>query len=318
METGKTKLQTKDEILTVLGPQDRELRRLEKKLRVSIYVNYNLLSEGCSLVVKGGAGNVKKAMAYIDSKLNEIRRPEIPRLENSRPPDKVPEDAVYRTEYGEWIYPRSPNQKKYVNAIFKKDMVVSIGPAGTGKTFLAVACALESLRKGEIRKIVITRPIVEAGEKLGFLPGDIYEKVHPYLRPLYDAFYHLLGPEKFRVLRDDSIVEILPLAYMRGRTLENSFIILDEAQNSAPEQMKMFLTRMGIFSKIVVTGDITQIDLPNKDKSGLLKIIDILKSLKNISFVRFVREDIVRHPLVKEIIEAYEKWEKTEGKRQKA
>ncbi|MBU2530004.1 MAG: PhoH family protein, partial [Elusimicrobia bacterium] len=185
---------------------------------------------------------------------------------------------------------------------------------GTGKTFLAATCALKYLQERRVKKIIITRPIVEAGENLGFLPGDIEDKVYPYLRPLYDAFYTLLGAEKFRELRDENIIETVPLAYMRGRTLENAFIILDEAQNTLPEQIKMFLTRMGVFSKIVITGDVTQIDLKEKNKSGLVIISEVLKNIKNIKFTKFTDEDIVRHALVKSIIQAYDKYE-TVGKK---
>ena len=188
--------------------------------------------------------------------------------------------------------------------------MVGIGPAGTGKTFLAAAAALKALQAGEVNRIILTRPIVEAGEKLGFLPGDISEKVHPFVRPLYDAFYALLGPERFRLLREDEVIETIPLAYMRGRTLENSFIILDEAQNTTPEQMKMFLTRMGLLSKMVVTGDITQIDLKDKSRSGLVLIKDVLKAVDGVKIVDFSHHDVVRHPLAQAIVRAYENWER--------
>ncbi|PKM97411.1 MAG: PhoH family protein, partial [Elusimicrobia bacterium HGW-Elusimicrobia-3] len=181
--------------------------------------------------------------------------------------------------------------------------------AGTGKTFLAAACALRALRAGEVKRVILTRPIVEAGEKLGYLPGDVSEKVHPYLRPLYDAFHALLGPDRFRSLRNDEVIETVPLAYMRGRTLENAFIILDEAQNTLPEQMKMFLTRMGMYSRVVVTGDATQIDIREKDRSGLVLAREILKKTEGVKFVNFSAKDVARHPLVKNILAAYESWE---------
>ncbi|MEK7746698.1 MAG: PhoH family protein, partial [Elusimicrobiota bacterium] len=207
------------------------------------------------------------------------------------------------------IKPKSPRQKEYVDAILGGDMTFGIGPAGTGKTFLAVACALRSLKAREVSRIVLTRPVVEAGEKLGFLPGDLYEKVNPYLKPLFDGFYSMLGPDKFRMWRNDEIVEIVPLAYMRGRTLENAFIILDEAQNTTVEQMKMFLTRMGTGSRVVVTGDVTQVDLQT-GRSGLVAVEEVLKGVSGIRFVRFHEEDVVRHPLVKLVIRAFEAWEK--------
>ena len=202
-----------------------------------------------------------------------------------------------------------------MHAIGSHDLVVGIGPAGTGKTYLAVACALAALKEDKVSKIVLTRPVVEAGEKLGFLPGDFYEKVNPYLRPLYDAFYAMLGPDRFRLYRDEETIEIAPLAYMRGRTLENAFIILDEGQNATPEQTKMLLTRMGQGSKLVVNGDITQIDLASKKQSGLIQLPMILKGIVGVQVIHFTQEDVVRHPLVKEILRAYDDWEKQEETR---
>ena len=193
--------------------------------------------------------------------------------------------------------------------ILNNDIVIAIGPAGTGKTFLAATIALKMLKEKRIKKIVVTRPIVEAGEHLGFLPGDIDNKVDPYLKPVYDVFYMLLGPEKFHIYREEDIIETVPLAYMRGRTLENSFIILDEAQNTTTSQMKMFLTRMGFNSKIVITGDITQIDLKEKATSGLLTSLEILKEIDEIKIIHLTNDDIIRHPLITKIINAYKKWE---------
>jgi phosphate starvation-inducible PhoH-like protein len=223
------------------------------------------------------------------------------------------DQEAYRTSFGKMISPRTPNQGRYIEAIEKHDLVFGIGPAGTGKTFLAVASALKALDMRQIQRIVVTRPVVEAGEKLGFLPGDLLEKVDPYLRPIYDSFYSLLGPERFRMWRETEVLEIVPLAYMRGRTFENAFIILDEAQNTTPEQMKMFLTRMGQGSKAVVTGDITQTDLTSIKASGLVQILEILKNVEGIVFHRFEQEDVIRHPLIKNILNAYEKWEKRHG-----
>jgi len=215
------------------------------------------------------------------------------------------EDGIYRSAFDKIIRPRTPNQHKYVEAIMKHDLVFGVGPAGTGKTFLAVACALRALESRQVHKIILSRPVVEAGEKLGFLPGDLLEKVSPYLKPLYDAFYTLLGPERFRLWRDTEVLEIVPLAYMRGRTFDDAFIVLDEAQNTTPEQMKMFLTRMGEGSKIVVTGDVTQTDLGAHVPSGLVRVIDILRGVEGVAFHRLTEDDVVRHPLVKRIIRAY-------------
>ena len=205
--------------------------------------------------------------------------------------------------------PRTPNQQKYVDAVEKHDLTFGVGPAGTGKTYLAVACALRALESRKVAKVILSRPVVEAGERLGFLPGDLMEKVNPYLRPLYDAFLSMLGPERFRTWRDNDVVEIVPLAYMRGRTFEDAFMILDEAQNTTPEQIKMFLTRMGNGSKAVVTGDLTQTDLPARTESGLSRVIKVLKSVDGIATLSLTESDVVRHPLVKKIIRAYDQWD---------
>jgi len=205
------------------------------------------------------------------------------------------------------IVPKSENQRRYLEAIEKNDIVVAIGPAGTGKTFLAVAMALKFLRERRVERIILTRPAVEAGESLGFLPGDFQEKINPYLTPLYDALYAMMPPDRVRRLLDTRVIEIAPLAYMRGRTLSDAFVILDEAQNTKSVQMKMFLTRLGPRSKAVLTGDITQIDLAHQDKSGLVEIQDVLKDIKGITFIYFGPEDVIRHSLVKQIVEAYER-----------
>ncbi|MBO4453102.1 MAG: PhoH family protein, partial [Clostridia bacterium] len=198
-------------------------------------------------------------------------------------------------------------QQKYMKAILKNTVTIGVGPAGTGKTFLAVAMAVTALKKKQVAKIVLTRPAVEAGEKLGFLPGDLQSKIDPYLRPLYDALGEMLGAESFKNCVEKGMIEIVPLAYMRGRTLDDAYIILDEAQNTTPEQMKMFLTRLGNNSKAIITGDITQIDLPYLRKSGLVDALELLDGIKGISIFRFTRKDVVRHPLVQRIIQAYEK-----------
>ena len=207
------------------------------------------------------------------------------------------------------IQPRGPNQQKYVRSILEHDINFGIGPAGTGKTYLAVACAVDALEREQIRRILLVRPAVEAGEKLGFLPGDLAQKIDPYLRPLYDALYEMLGFEQVAKLIEKQVIEIAPLAYMRGRTLNNSFIILDESQNTTLEQMKMFLTRIGFGSTAVITGDITQVDLPRGTRSGLAHVTEVLKDVKGIGFTHFESKDVVRHPLVQRIVEAYDRFD---------
>ena len=218
-------------------------------------------------------------------------------------------DTVYISARKRVITPKSLAQKRYIDAIRKYDLVIGIGPAGTGKTYLAMAMAVASLMKQEVERIVLTRPAVEAGEKLGFLPGNLYEKVNPYLRPLYDALHDMVEFDRASRLIEKGVIEVAPLAFMRGRTLNDSFVILDEAQNTGPEQMKMFLTRLGFSSKAVITGDITQVDLPENKASGLIEIQGILKGIEGIEFVYFSDRDVVRHPLVQDIIKAYERAE---------
>ncbi len=218
-------------------------------------------------------------------------------------------DTLVQTSRGKAIKARTIGQKRYVQSILRDDIVFGIGPAGTGKTYLAVAMAVRALRNKEVERIILVRPAVEAGEKLGFLPGDFIEKINPYLRPLYDSLFDILGVELTQRYLDRHVIEIAPLAYMRGRTLNDAFIILDEAQNTTPQQMKMFLTRLGFSSKAIITGDITQVDLPKEETSGLVKIEEILHGVKGISFEHLSREDVVRHPLVQKIIDAYEKYE---------
>jgi len=223
-------------------------------------------------------------------------------------------DAVYVSAKKKVITPKSLAQKRYIDAMRKHDLVIGIGPAGTGKTYLAMAMAVASLMKQEVDRIVLTRPAVEAGEKLGFLPGDIAEKVNPYLRPLYDALHDMMEFERASRLVERGVIEVAPLAFMRGRTLNDSFVILDEAQNTSSDQMKMFLTRLGFHSKAVITGDITQVDLPENKVSGLIEVQGILKKIEGIAFVYFSDKDVVRHPLVQDIVKAYEAYEKN-GKR---
>ncbi|MDO5103889.1 MAG: PhoH family protein [Lautropia sp.] len=232
-------------------------------------------------------------------------------------PPQSPDNPVIRTRRGE-LQGRTPNQRKYLKNILSHDLTFGIGPAGTGKTYLAVACAIDALDRDQVERIILTRPAVEAGERLGFLPGDLTQKIDPYLRPLFDALNDLMGYERVVKLTDRQQIEIAPLAYMRGRTLSNAFIILDEAQNTTPEQMKMFLTRIGFGAKAVITGDVTQIDLPAPKKSGLVQAERVLKKVKGIGFSHFDASDVVRHPLVARIVEAYEKQQAEQRRRANA
>jgi phosphate starvation-inducible PhoH-like protein len=305
MVTKKVHLKGADEALRLFGQNDHNLRTLEQNFGVQIFGRGDILS------IRGSPGKVEKALLAIDDMREQLK------LDGNGSPAPgatgAPAElssATYTSALGRSVRARTPTQKEYVKAIEEHDLVVAIGPAGTGKTYLAVACALAALKDGRVSKIVLTRPVVEAGEKLGFLPGDFYEKVNPYLRPLYDAFYAMLGPDRFRLYRDEETIEIAPLAYMRGRTLDNAFIILDEGQNSTPEQMKMLLTRMGQGSKIVVNGDVTQIDLVPKKLSGLVQLPAILKGVPGVQIIQFTQVDVVRHPLIKDILQAYDMWEK--------
>ncbi len=310
----KIRIESSEEAVEILGESDAALREMESRYGVQIFLRQEPESKELSLWIKGSAGRVEKAMKQIRQRIEGFRGAE----RNSKASSgegmfsrkDSGDDSLYRTPFGRAILPRSANQERYIEAIRTHDLVFGIGPAGTGKTFLAVACALKALDMREVQRIIITRPVVEAGEKLGFLPGDLLDKVDPYLRPIYDAFYSLLGPARFRMWRETEVLEIVPLAYMRGRTFENAFIILDEAQNTTPEQMKMFLTRMGKGSKAVVTGDVTQTDLISIKASGLVQISEILENTEGVLFHRFLEEDIVRHPLIKNILAAYGKWEK--------
>ena len=253
-----------------------------------------------TLINKGERINAQ-TIRYVFSLVKEGRQYEL---------DKMSDNGICVTMTGKIVKPKTLGQKKYVDAIRKKTIVLGVGPAGTGKTYLAVAMAVKAFKAHEVEKIILTRPAVEAGEKLGFLPGDLQNKVDPYLRPLYDALFEMLGPESFARQQERGCIEVAPLAYMRGRTLDDSFIILDEAQNTTNEQMKMFLTRLGFNSKIVITGDITQIDLPDKRKSGLMQAMNVLKDIDDIAINRFSEKDVVRHKLVQDIILAYEKYTK--------
>ena len=314
MVTKQIKLSDPQEAVRLLGEQDSRLRELQRDFGVEIVVRQDSSSGALHLNVRGAAARVEKAVRRLRAELDSLRRRAAPADPHGFEPinlnsPSLPEDGLYRTHHGRVVRPRTPNQHKYAEAIDAHDLTFGVGPAGTGKTYLAVASALRALESRQIEKVILSRPVVEAGERLGFLPGDLMEKVNPYLRPLYDAFLAMLGPERFRTWRENDVVEIVPLAYMRGRTFEDAFMILDEAQNTTPEQIKMFLTRMGTGSKAVVTGDLTQNDLPARAESGLKRVITVLKGVDGVATVVLNETDVVRHPLVKRIIRAYDQWD---------
>ncbi len=295
------------------GDLNKNLHTIEQAAKVTVQARGSLLQvSGPGHSVELAASLLKQLYALID-KGYPVYTQDIAfglKILESSPTAKLEEiflDKVYITSRNRVISPKSVNQKHYLNAIRNNDIVFGIGPAGTGKTYLAVAMAVSSLANEQVRTIILTRPAVEAGEKLGFLPGDLAQKVDPYLRPLIDAINDMLGQDKVQELIERGIIEIAPLAFMRGRTLNNAFVILDEAQNTTREQMKMFLTRIGFDSRAVVTGDITQIDLPGHSHSGLIEAEKILADIRGIAFSHFSKSDVVRHPLVQEIIQAYER-----------
>ncbi len=302
---------TNDYLAILGGRLDENFRLLERRLGVEINNHANVFK------IIGEQSSIEISISVIQSLYDEIEQEEQLTPEKlhiivqtasqdlHQELDEKTNNLVITTKRGQ-IKPRGVNQKQYVENILSSDVTLGIGPAGTGKTYLAVAAAVDALERQEVRRILLTRPAVEAGEKLGFLPGDLSQKVDPYLRPLYDALYEMLGFERVAKLVERNVIEVAPLAYMRGRTLNESFIIMDESQNTTIEQMKMFLTRFGFGSKVVITGDITQIDLPNGKKSGLRQAIDILDGVKGIKFTFFQSGDVVRHPVVQRIVQAYE------------
>ncbi len=309
-----------EQTVSLFGSFDENVRLIES------HYNVKIVSRGSELKISGEAENVSKATRAVNGLLMLINRGEalseqniryVLSLVNEGNEDKLSEmtgDCVCITAKGKPIKPKTLGQKKYLEAIKNNTITLGAGPAGTGKTYLAVAMAVNAFRAKEVNRIILTRPAVEAGEKLGFLPGDLQQKVDPYLRPLYDALFDMLGAESFQRYQERGSIEVAPLAYMRGRTLDDSFIILDEAQNTTREQMKMFLTRLGFNSKIVVTGDVTQIDLPDGKKSGLVEAMRILKGIDDIAINVFTEKDVVRHRLVQDIIKAYEKQEMRQKK----
>ncbi len=314
--------------LSLLGINDSNLQIISDRFDANIVVR------GDNITIKGEeeetarVEKVFKELMYVLDKTGVLRPDDVVTVvelvsgeadssgggENGTAGQDSNKDVVVLSARNDLIKPKTPGQRQLVRAVQKNDVVFAVGPAGTGKTYLAVAMAVAALRNKEVQKIVLTRPAVEAGESLGFLPGDLKEKVIPYLRPLYDALDDMLPQDKLKLYVEKNVIEIAPLAYMRGRTLSNAFVILDEAQNASAMQMKMFLTRLGINSKAIITGDITQIDLPQKSLSGLVEIQKVLKSVEGISFVYLEKTDVVRHKLVKDIIDAYEKYNSWDGK----
>lgn len=315
------KIQIPSELLSsIFGTYDSNIRKIEDEYKVSI------VNRGDDVVISGEEGGVLKAKTVVNALINLAKSGQIIEEQNvnyivSETNDNnatqlndINDDFICLTMNGRALRPKTLGQKKYVDSIRKNTIVFGVGPAGTGKTYLAMAMAITAFKNNEVNRIILTRPAIEAGENLGFLPGDLQQKVDPYLRPLYDALYEIMGAENFARNMEKGAIEVAPLAYMRDRTLDNSFIVLDEAQNTTPEQMKMFLTRIGYGSKAVVTGDTTQIDLPRGKNSGLIESTKILKNIEDIAICNLTNKDVVRHPLVQKIIAAYEKFEQKKAR----
>lgn len=310
-----------EDVLALFGNADQNVKIIEEHFGV------NIVCRGTEVKITGEPEAVSKAQRTVDTLLAMIAKDGNLSEQNVRYVITLVEQGseqsmaqmnnscIAITVKGKPVKPKTLGQKKYIDAIQNNTITFGIGPAGTGKTYLAVAMAVRAFRDEQVSRIILTRPAVEAGEKLGFLPGDLQDKVDPYLRPLYDAMFDMMGPENFQRNMEKGTIEVAPLAYMRGRTLDDSFIILDEAQNTTPEQMKMFLTRLGFNSKAIVTGDVTQIDLPNAGRSGLVEAVKVLKNIDDIAIMRLTEKDVVRHKLVQDIIAAYEKYNNREARR---
>lgn len=307
----------------VFGQFDKHIKKIERALEVTA------ISRDGNLKISGSEENVQRAVIVLEQLLELSRRKNIINEQNvnyllslteeekAKSYTQMDDSCICHTINGKPVKPKTFGQKQYVEAIQNNKIVFGIGPAGTGKTYLAMAMAITAFRNDEVGRIILTRPAIEAGEKLGFLPGDLQSKIDPYLRPLYDALYQIMGPESFQRNMEKGLIEVAPLAYMRGRTLDNAFIILDEAQNTTPAQMKMFLTRIGFESKVIITGDATQKDLPKDQQSGLDVARKVLKGIEDIAFCELSGADVVRHPLVQKIVEAYETYEKKAEKTRK-
>lgn len=304
-----------DELIKLLGIHDKNIKIIKSYYDVNILVRNGAVkvtgekekSEAVAKILKDVLSTIRAEGEITDQKI--VYLIEANKSNSNIDYNHVLKEVIVTSASGRLIKPKTIGQKRYIDLINSKDVTFGIGPAGTGKTYLAVAAAVNAFRRKEVERIILTRPAVEAGEKLGFLPGDLQDKVDPYLRPLYDALFDIMGIENYMKNVEKQLIEVAPLAYMRGRTLDSAFIILDEAQNTTNEQMKMFLTRLGYGSKAVITGDITQIDLPDGKKSGLKSVINILKEVEDIGFMFFHTTDVVRHKLVQDIIKAYEKHE---------
>ncbi|MDO5388318.1 MAG: PhoH family protein [Clostridia bacterium] len=310
-------------ISSLFGSFDSNIKKIEDEYNVSI------INRGDDIDILGESRDIQKAVNVINSLIQLIESGEsidtqsinyiITEINEDKAEEvnKLKDDVICMTINGRALKPKTLGQKYYIDSIRKNTVVFGVGPAGTGKTYLAMAMAITAFKNGDVNRIILTRPAIEAGENLGFLPGDLQDKVDPYLRPLYDALYEIMGAETFLKNMEKGAIEVAPLAYMRGRTLDNSFIVLDEAQNTTPEQMKMFLTRLGYGSKAVVTGDVTQIDLPRGKKSGLIEAVKILEDVEGVKICTLTNKDVVRHPLVQRIISAYEAYEKANEKSDK-